>query len=35
MVLPRGVAGQSIRSTRIFAGWPEFVSEDAALKQAD
>lgn len=30
-VLPGGVAGQSIRSTRIFEAWPEFPSEDAAL----
>jgi hypothetical protein len=32
-VLPGGTAGQSIRSTRIFAGWPEFDSEAAALEQ--
>lgn len=32
-VLPRGTAGQSIRSTRIFAAWPEFNNEDAALNQ--
>ena len=32
-VLPPGTAGQSIRSTRIFAAWPEFKSEDAALTQ--
>jgi anti-anti-sigma regulatory factor len=32
-VLPGGTAGQSIRSTQIFAAWAEFVSEDAALKQ--
>lgn len=32
-VMPGGTAGQSIRSTRIFAAWPEFVSEEAALDQ--
>ena len=32
-ILPSGAAGQSIRSTRIFAAWPEFASEDAALDQ--
>ena len=32
-ILPSGTAGQSIRSTRIFAAWPEFENEDAALRQ--
>ena len=29
-----GLAGQSIRSTRIFAAWPEFDSEEAAVSQS-
>lgn len=32
-ILPAGTAGQSIRSTRIFAAWPNFESEEAALNQ--
>lgn len=32
-VLPGGSAGHAIRSTRIFAAWPEFDSEDTALNQ--
>jgi anti-anti-sigma factor len=32
-VMPGGTAGQSIRSTRIFAAWPEFASEEDALNQ--
>ena len=32
-VLPGRTAGQSIRSTRIFAAWPEFKTEDAAVNQ--
>src|ERR1051326_493118 len=32
-VMPGGAAGQSIRSTRIFAAWPEFASEEAVLEQ--
>ena len=30
-VLPAGTAGTAIRSTRIFASWPEFESEAAAI----
>jgi anti-anti-sigma regulatory factor len=32
-VLPGGTAGQAIRSTRIFAAWPEFESQDAAISK--
>jgi anti-anti-sigma regulatory factor len=32
-ILPGGTAGHSIRSTRIFAAWPEFDSEAAAVNQ--
>lgn len=33
-VLPPGTAGVAIRSTRIFAAWPEFKNEDDAVNQA-
>lgn len=33
-VLPRGTAGAAIRSTRIFAAWPDFESEQVALTQS-
>ena len=32
-VLPGRTAGQSIRSTRIFAAWPEFKNEEEAMNQ--
>jgi anti-anti-sigma factor len=32
-VLPKGTAGESIRSTRIFSAWPEYKSEDAAVSE--